>query len=109
MSAFDQVSSQYQQKALVQQAAAERLLALLNIGEKEDVLDVGCGPGHITKRIKAITHGRVVGTGISAGMIAANQPPRSIGRSSRGAGRSVARSPGWPPVASRTTPADGRE
>ena len=70
MSAFDQVSSQYQQKALVQQAAAERLLALLNIGEKEDVLDVGCGPGHITQRIKAITQGRVVGTDISAGMIA---------------------------------------
>ena len=69
MSAFDQVSGQYRQKALVQQAAAEKLIALLNIGEKDDVLDVACGPGHITQRIKGMTQGRVVGTDISAGMI----------------------------------------
>lgn len=69
MSAFDEVSGQYQQKALVQQAAAEKLLSLLNIGQKDSVLDVACGPGHITQRIKTITQGRVVGTDISAGMI----------------------------------------
>ena len=69
MSTFDKVSGQYQQKALVQQAAAEKLLALLNIGGKDDVLDVACGPGHITQRIKTMTQGRVVGTDISAGMI----------------------------------------
>jgi len=70
MSTFDKVSGQYQHKALVQQAAAERLLALLNLGENEDVLDVGCGPGHITQHIKTLTQGRVVGTDVSAGMIA---------------------------------------
>jgi ubiquinone/menaquinone biosynthesis C-methylase UbiE len=70
MSTFDKVSSQYQQQSLVQQAAAEKLLAMLNIGAKDDVLDVACGPGHITQRIKSITQGRVVGTDISAGMIA---------------------------------------
>ena len=69
MSAFDEVSGQYQQKALVQQAAAEKLLALLKIGGKDSVLDAGCGPGHITQRIKTITQGRLVGTDISAGMI----------------------------------------
>ena len=69
MSTFDKVSGQYQQKALVQQAAAEKLLALLNIGKNHDVLDVACGPGHITQRIKTMTQGRVVGTDISAGMI----------------------------------------
>lgn len=69
MSAFDQVSGQYQRKALVQQAAAEKLLGLLGIGENDDVLDVGCGPGHITRWIKAMTQGWVVGTDISAGMI----------------------------------------
>jgi trans-aconitate methyltransferase len=73
MSTFDKVSGQYQQQSLVQQAAAERLLALLNIGEADDVLDIGCGPGHITQRIKTITRGRVVGTDISAGMIAQAQ------------------------------------
>ena len=69
MSTFDKVSGQYQQKALVQQAAAEKLLALLNIGQKDNVLDVACGPGHVTGQIKAMTQGRVVGTDISAGMI----------------------------------------
>ena len=73
MSTFDKVSGQYQQKDLVQQAAAEKLIALLNIGERNDVLDVACGPGHITQRIKGMTQGRVVGTDISAGMIAQAQ------------------------------------
>ena len=50
MSAFDKVSGQYQQKALVQQAAAEKLLALLSIGANDNVLDVACGPGHVTQR-----------------------------------------------------------
>jgi trans-aconitate methyltransferase len=69
MSTFDKVSGHYQQKALVQQAAAEKLLALLNIGGKDDALDVACGPGHITQRLKTLTQGRVAGTDISAGMI----------------------------------------
>jgi trans-aconitate methyltransferase len=69
MSTFDNVSGQYQQKALVQQAAAEKLLALLSIGANDNVLDVACGPGHVTRQIKAMTQGRVVGTDISAGMI----------------------------------------
>ena len=38
MSTFDKVSGQYQQKALVQQAAAEKLIALLNIGEISDLV-----------------------------------------------------------------------
>lgn len=37
------------------------------------MLDVACGPGHITQRLKTITGGRVVGTDISAGMIAQAQ------------------------------------
>jgi hypothetical protein len=47
MSTFDRISGQYQQNALVPQAAAENLLALPNIGERDDGLDVACGPGHI--------------------------------------------------------------
>jgi trans-aconitate methyltransferase len=69
MSTFDKVSGQYQEKALVQQAAAEKLLALLSIGANDKVLDVACGPGHLTQQIKAKTQGRVVGTDISVGMI----------------------------------------
>ena len=70
MSTFDQVSGQYEQTALVQQAAAEKLLALLEIGENDDLLDVACGPGHLTQRFTLLTQGRVLGTDISAGMIA---------------------------------------
>lgn len=70
MSTFDKVSAQYQEKALVQQAAAGKLLALLGIGKRDDVLDVACGPGHITQRLREMTTGRVAGTDISAGMIA---------------------------------------
>ncbi len=73
MSTFDQVSAQYQQHALVQQAAAEKLLGLLKIAPTEDVLDVACGPGHITQQIRSRTRGRVIGTDISAGMIAQAQ------------------------------------
>lgn len=69
MSTFDQVSGQYERTALVQQAAAEKLLALLEIGEKDDLLDVACGPGHITQRITRLTQGRVLGVDISDGMI----------------------------------------
>ena len=55
---------------MVQQAAAEKLLALLEIGEKDDLLDVACGPGHNTQRITRLTQGRVMGVDISDGMIA---------------------------------------
>jgi ubiquinone/menaquinone biosynthesis C-methylase UbiE len=70
MSTFNKVSEQYQEKSLVQQAATGKLLALLSIGEQDDVLNVACGPGHISQRLKGITAGRVLGTDISAGMIA---------------------------------------
>jgi ubiquinone/menaquinone biosynthesis C-methylase UbiE len=53
----------------VQQKAAENLLNLLKIGEIDNVIDVGCGPGHITQLINNITRGRVVGIDISEGMI----------------------------------------
>lgn len=69
-SAFDHVSGQYQRQALVQQAAAGRLLSLLDLREHERVLDVACGPGHITRQIQNLTRGRVAGTDISAAMIA---------------------------------------
>jgi trans-aconitate methyltransferase len=69
MSTFDGVSGEYKQKSLVQAAAAEKLIARLKIGGRDDVLDAGCGPGHITQRIRELTTGRVEGTDISHGMI----------------------------------------
>jgi trans-aconitate methyltransferase len=67
--AFDAVAEQYQQKALLQNKAAKKLLALLQPAGQEDIIDIGCGPGHITDALKFLTRGRVLGTDISAGMI----------------------------------------
>ncbi len=69
MTAFDSVSAEYQSKALVQQAAASRLIDLLQIDATSSVLDVACGPGHVTDRLRTLVHGSVVGTDISPGMI----------------------------------------
>ncbi|NTV51539.1 MAG: methyltransferase domain-containing protein [Candidatus Firestonebacteria bacterium] len=76
--AFDEVAGEYQQKALVQHRAAKKLLALAEVREGEDVLDVACGPGHITDALRSLTTGRVLGTDISEGMLneARQQYPR---------------------------------
>ena len=69
MSTFDKVSREYRQKSLVQAAAAEKLIAKMKIGIKDDILDAGCGPGNITQHLSELTSGRVEGTDISEGMI----------------------------------------
>ena len=48
MNTFDNISGQYEEKSLVQQKAALKLLDLLKIGICDNVIDVACGPGHIT-------------------------------------------------------------
>lgn len=66
---FDGVSEEYGGKSLVQQAAARRLISMLALRGDESVLDVGCGPGHITRLLANATLGRVVGVDVSQGMI----------------------------------------
>ena len=55
---------------MVQRAAAEVLISLLQVGPREDVLDLGCGTGHLTERISEITSGRVAGIDPAPGMVA---------------------------------------
>ena len=55
--------------AVIQKAASKTLLDLLNIQKEDDVLDLGCGPGHLTEQIRVITDGRVVGADKYPGMI----------------------------------------
>jgi trans-aconitate methyltransferase len=69
MGVFDSVSGEYGDRSVVQRRAADRLLELLDLRAGESVLDVGCGPGHITDEIARRTAGRVVGVDISGGMI----------------------------------------
>ncbi|WP_440947788.1 class I SAM-dependent methyltransferase [Methanosarcina sp. T3] len=66
---FNSRAFTYVDSALVQKSASEVLLNLLSIKPGEDVLDIGCGPGHITKKIAHITEGTVMGIDISQGMI----------------------------------------
>lgn len=41
----------------------------MKIGDNDDVLDLGCGSGHLTRKIRGLTNGKVVGIDPSEGMI----------------------------------------
>jgi trans-aconitate 2-methyltransferase len=66
---FSEIAKRYRETSLVQQSAAETLFRLLAIEGSEDVLDVGCGTGNLTKKIRGATSGRVVGIDPAEGMI----------------------------------------
>lgn len=69
MNTFDKISVQYKEKSLVQQKAALKLFDLLEIGSSDKIIDVGCGPGHITNWLSKATREKVAGIDISEGMI----------------------------------------
>ncbi|MCW3128665.1 MAG: methyltransferase domain-containing protein [Methanophagales archaeon] len=66
---FSKIATKYENYSSVQKSAAEVLLKLLKIGNTDDVLDLGCGVGNLTKMIGEITKGKVVGVDPSEGMI----------------------------------------
>ncbi|RME80105.1 MAG: methyltransferase domain-containing protein [Caldilineae bacterium] len=66
---FSTLADHYAERAVVQRSAGERLLDLLAIQPHEDVLDLGCGVGDLTRRIRELTRGTVVGMDASPGMI----------------------------------------
>ena len=66
---FTDISSRYERDSLIQKSAADKLVCLLDIRRDDDVLDLGCGTGSLTRKIRAVTDGRVVGVDPSAGMI----------------------------------------
>jgi len=69
MNSFDKISEEYREKSLVQQKAAVKLFDLLKIGGSDDIIDIACGPGHITNWLSKATSGKVTGIDISEGMI----------------------------------------
>lgn len=69
MADFSPVASDYQRRAVVQHSAGETLLELLAVAPHEDVLDLACGPGALTARIRELTRGRVAGCDSAAGMV----------------------------------------
>jgi trans-aconitate methyltransferase len=69
MATFDSVSKQYEKKSLVQKKAAGKLIELLGIKNYDSVIDIACGPGHITGELKKLTNGKAVGIDKSGCMI----------------------------------------
>jgi SAM-dependent methyltransferase len=69
MANFTEISSKYENNAIVQKSASEILFDLLDIQANDNVLDLGCGTGHITKIIRDKTEGKVIGVDPSEGMI----------------------------------------
>lgn len=67
---FSNIAVRYEGNSLVQRSAADVLLKLLEIGENDDVLDIGCGVGNLTKKIRGLAgRGKVVGIDPSEGMV----------------------------------------
>lgn len=66
---FSNIAAKYESYSLVQKSAANTLLSLLEIGSNDDVLDVGCGVGNLTRIIRETTGGNVTGIDPSGGMI----------------------------------------
>lgn len=67
---FDEVAARYESHASAQKDAGERLVGMLALRGREDVLDVGCGTGHMAALLRARTTGAIVGIDPSSEMIA---------------------------------------
>lgn len=76
----------YSRHSSLQEAMAGQILALLELGEEERILDLGCGDGKITARIAGrVPRGSVLGVDPSRDMIAyaSNHIPPSVGSNLR--------------------------
>jgi trans-aconitate methyltransferase len=78
---FSALSQRYMEASVVQNSASDILLDLLDIRNTERVLDVGCGTGNLTKKIKDLTQASVTGVDPSSGMI--NESVRNFGKDIR--------------------------
>lgn len=66
---FSAIATRYERDSLIQKAAAEKLLGLLAIQRHDRVLDLGCGAGNLSRRLRALTERTVVAVDPSASMI----------------------------------------
>jgi len=66
---FSGIAAKYEHHSFLQESAADVLWELMEIGDNDDVLDLGCGVGNLTRKIRGLTRGRVVGIDPSEGMI----------------------------------------
>jgi len=66
---FNDIAARYERDSLVQKSAAEELISLLDLQRHDDVLDLGCGTGNLTRKLRSLTDGNVQGIDPSTGMI----------------------------------------
>jgi trans-aconitate methyltransferase len=66
---FTVISKRYEETSIIQNSAADILLALLDIKENECILDVGCGTGNLTIKLFDKSGGYIAGIDPSPGMI----------------------------------------
>jgi trans-aconitate methyltransferase len=66
---FNIIAEKYEKISSIQTNASGILFNLLDIKASESVLDVGCGPGNLTRKINEITGVKVMGIDPSASMI----------------------------------------
>ncbi len=52
---FSKIANRYEDYSLVQKSAGDILLNLLEIRDNDDILDLGCGVGNLTRKIREIT------------------------------------------------------
>ena len=70
LAVFSDLARHYVDHAELDLAAGEKLVEMLALGPKDFVLDLGCGPGKLTRSIRRRTRGKLVGLDASAAMIA---------------------------------------
>lgn len=66
---FSKIATKYEDYSSLQKSVGEVLLKLLEIRTTDDVLDLGCGIGNLTMKIRGITKAKVMGIDSSEEMI----------------------------------------
>jgi len=66
---FTEIAKRYERDSLIQKSAAEKLISLLDIQRTDDILDLGCGTGSLSRKLRSLTEGRVVGVDLAEGMV----------------------------------------
>lgn len=69
MTDFSTIASHYEKTSIMQRSASDELFDLIKITDTDDVLDLGCGTGKLTREIRGITKGKVIGIDSAYGMI----------------------------------------
>ena len=66
---FSKIATKYEEVSLSKIQKPVILIGLIDIRNSDDILDLGCGTGHLTRKLRELTNGRIVGVDPAEGMI----------------------------------------